>query len=108
MVVVLNSLVAGANIENILLFEGLRNAVQQTACFCTCLIPIVLTAMVAQKGFEEKMIINYIVLRADGLHLRTFRHAVQMGCKKVLQLQLVFEVCEEKGHPSTFIALVLL
>ena len=70
--------------------------------------PVVLTAMVAQNGFEEKMIINYIVLCADGLQLRTCRHAVQMGCKKVLQLQLVFEVCEEKGHHSTFIALVLL
>ena len=70
--------------------------------------PVVLTAMVAKKGFEEKMIINYIVLCADGLQLRTCRHAVQMGCKKVLQLQLVFEVCEEKGHHSTFIALVLL
>ena len=30
--------------------------------------PVVLSAMVAQKGFEEKMIINYIVLCADGLH----------------------------------------
>ena len=70
--------------------------------------PVVLTAMVAQKGFEEKMIINYIVLCADGLQLRSFRQAVQLGCKKVLQLQQVFEVYEEKGHHSTFIALVLL
>ena len=52
--------------------------------------------MVARKGFEEKMIINYIVLCADGLQLRTCRHAVQMGCKKVLQLHWSFKFVKRK------------